>query len=193
MRKKVALRPTILLPVVIAVASPNTIDAQDPWLKADAEVVRLSPTAFPELPSRVSRELVRLGCTIPQAKELATRHNVIKGDFGRSRQTDWAVLCSRERISSILIFWGGSAKSFSEIANISDDVFLQTIDGGGTIGFSRTIAPAGREYILEHYRAYHGPRPPPLSHQGIDDGFLEKGSTVYYHYRGRWRELQIGR
>ena len=189
MRKKVALRPAILLPVVIAFASTNAIEAQDPWLKADAEVVRLSPAAFPELPNRISRKLVRLGCTIPQAKELATRHNVIKGDFGRSRQTDWAVLCSRKRASSILIFWGGSVESFSEIAKIADDVFLQTIDPG-TIGFSRTIAPAGKEYILEHYRAYHGPKPPPLNHQGIDDGFLEKGSTIYYHYRGRWRELQ---
>jgi hypothetical protein len=189
MRKSVALRSTILLPVVIAFAPTDTIKAQDSWRKADAEVVRLSPTAFPELPNRISRKLVRLGCTIPQAKELATRHNVIKGNFGKSRQTDWAVLCSRKRISSILVFWGGSAESFAEIAKISDDVFLQTIDAG-TIGFSRTIAPVGKEYVLEHYRAYHGPKPPPLNHQGIDDGFLEKGSTIYYHYRGRWRELQ---
>lgn len=189
MRGNPAFWLTILFSIVLEPASSKAIRAQDSWLKANAEVVRLSPAAFPELPRRISRKLVRLGCTIPQAKELATRHNVIKGDFGRSRQTDWAVLCSRKRISSILIFWGGSVESFSEIAKIADDVFLQTIDPG-TIGFSRTIAPAGKEYILEHYRAYHGPKPPPLNHQGIDDGFLEKGSTIYYHYRGKWRELQ---
>ncbi|HXI24759.1 MAG TPA: hypothetical protein VNG71_12925, partial [Pyrinomonadaceae bacterium] len=177
-------------PVVIAFASINTIEAQDSWQKADAEVVRISPTAFPELPSRISRKLVRLGCTIPQAQGPLPRHNVIKGNFKRPGQTDWAVLCSRQRTSSIMTFWGGSAESFSEIAKISDDVFLQTIDGRGTIGFFRAISPASKTYILQHYREYHGPKPPPLNHQGIEDGFLEKGSTIYYHYRGRWRELQ---
>jgi hypothetical protein len=31
--------------------------------------------------------------------------------------------------------------------------------------------------------------PPPLDHDGIDDGVVEKGSSVWYWYRGRWLEL----
>lgn len=190
MRRNPAFWLTILFCIVLEPASTKAIKAQDSWLKANAEVVRLSPTAFPELPIRISRRLLKLGCTIPQSKELTTRHNVVRGNFQRPKQTDWAVLCSRKRTSSVLIFWADSPNLFSEIAKIADDVFLQTIDGQGTISFSRIIMPAGKEYILEHYRAYHGPKPPPLNHQGIEDGFLEKGSTIYYYYRGRWRELQ---
>jgi len=77
-----------------------------------------------------------------------------------------------------------------EIAKVPDNVFLQALDGPGTIGFSRTIAAADQKYILEHYREYHGPKPPSLNHQGIEDGFLDKASTIYYFFGHRWRELQ---
>ena len=168
----------------------RAVQAPDAWLKADAEVVRLSPAAFPELPQRLSRKLISLGCTIPQPQKTARPKNVIKGHFSNPKQIDWAVLCSRNRISSILIFWDASPASMSQIRRAADQTFLQTIDGNGTIGFSRTIAIASRNYVLEHYRAYHGPKPPPLSHQGIEDGFAGKGSTIYYHFGRRWRELQ---
>jgi hypothetical protein len=190
MRKNIAFPLTFLVLVILTCTSTKTTHAQDSWLKADAEVVRLSPKVFHKLPPHVVRKLVSLGCTIPQAEENSVKHNVIKGRFKRANQTDWAVLCSRERASSILIFWGGSVDSFSEIAKAADSAFLQTIDGGGNIGFSRTIMPVNRAYILQHYREYHGPRPPPVNHEGIDDGFLGKGSTIHYYFRREWLQLQ---
>jgi len=71
---------------------------------ADLQVTRLGPSAFPELPRNIRRELERRGCTIPQVWEDRKPHNVIKGEFTRKGQTDWAVLCSLNRVSSILIF-----------------------------------------------------------------------------------------
>jgi hypothetical protein len=189
MRKDGLFAP-LFLSGLIAGASISSTEAQDRWRKADAAVVRLSPSVFHQLPRRVTQKLLALGCTVPQASELSTRHNVIKGNFERPGQTDWAVLCSRLRISSILIFWGGSAKSISQIAKAPDEAFLQTIDANEKIGFSRRIMRANKDYILEHYRNYHGPKPPPIHHQGIDDAFLEKASTIHYYFRGRWRELQ---
>jgi len=47
----------------------------------------------------------------------------------------------------------------------------------------------GREYILSRYRAYGGPKPPTIDHQGIDDAFLEKASVVHYFHAGKWRKL----
>jgi len=182
----------LTVPVLLSLtwATTDTTRAQDRWLKADADVVRLPPTVFRELPRRVARKLVGWGCTIPQAKEISHRHNVIKGTFKRANQTDWAVLCSKGRRSSIIIFWGGSPDSFSKIATVADNVFLQTMDADGKIGFSRHLLPAGKAYILQHYRDYHGPKPPPLNHQGIEDGFLEKASTIYYRFGRRWVALQ---
>lgn len=159
------------------------------WRAADAATVRLPPSAFPQLPRAVARSLARRGCTVPQAFHRPSPHNVIRGQFARRGQTDWAVLCSRGRVSSILIFWGGSAKSVSQIAKAADKSFLQGI-GGDKIGFSRAIGIADRKYILSHYRDYGGPKPPAITHHGINDAFVEKASSVLYFHRGRWLELQ---
>ena len=190
MRAKIIFGLTILFSLISANRSAKIIHAQDRWIRANADIVRLSPRRFPELPKGVVRKLRSMGCTIPQAKEISARHNVIKGHFKRPKQTDWAVLCSRRGVSAIIVFWGGSANSISRIARARDAGFLQTIDGNGTIGFSRSLSAVDRSYILDHYRNYHGPKPPPIDHQGIDDAFLGKASTIHYHFRRQWRELQ---
>jgi hypothetical protein len=115
---------------------------------------------------------------------------VIRGEFAKRGQTDWAVLCSKDGASSVLVFWRGSARSVAEIAKAADRNYLQVVGGNGEIGFSRSIIAVGREYILNHFREYGGPRPPRIDHQGIDDGYLGKASyTLYYHW-GKWLELQ---
>jgi hypothetical protein len=42
---------------------------------------------------------------------------------------------------------------------------------------------------MGHYRAYGGPKPPPIDHQGIDDAFLEKASVTFYFHKGNWLQL----
>jgi len=41
------------------------------------------------------------------------------------------------------------------------------------------ISAVDRKFILRHYRAYGGPNPPPIDHNGIDDSFLEKASVIW--------------
>ena len=176
--------------VVLVLACVAHAQAQVRWQLADAATVRLSPKAFPQLPKSIASHLEARGCTVPQAFHNTSPHNVIRGEFAKRGQLDWAVLCSRNRVSSILIFWNGSAKSVSEIARAADKDFLQGIDAGGKIGFSRAIDVVGKDFILEHYKEYGGRKPPPLSRQGINDAFVEKASTVHYFYRRRWWQLQ---
>lgn len=155
---------------------------------AERRIVRLPPAAFPELPSTVVGELQRRGCTIPQEAYTKRPHNVIRGAFARPGQTDWAVLCSRNGASSILIFWNSSERNPGQVAGMEDRNFLQGL-GGDQIGFSRGISPVGRKYILDHYQAYGGPAPPPIDHQGINDAFIEKASVVHYFHDGKWFRL----
>ncbi len=157
--------------------------------EAERRIVRLPPTAFPELPGNVVRELQRRGCTIPQTFLEKKPHNVIRGQFAKPGQTDWAVLCSINGSSSILVFWNGSEKNPADIAGFEDIHRLQGI-GGDEIGYSRAISPVGVKYIMDHYRAYGGPKPPPIDHQGIDDAFVEKASVILYFHRGKWLSLQ---
>jgi hypothetical protein len=113
---------------------------------------------------------------------------VICGEFKEKSQTDWAILCSKDRVSSIVIFWGGSEKTITEIEASSDKGWLQGI-GNSEIGFSRSITPVGKKFILENYKWYGGPKPPPITHQGINESFVEKASVVHYYYQGKWLQL----
>ncbi|SRR6266478_7673090 len=168
----------------------DAIQSQDKWEVADSATERLSPTSFRQLPENIAQHLQERGCTVPQSFVGSGPHNVISGQFAKNGQTDWAVLCSKDKVSSILVFWRGSTKSVSEIAKAPDKDFLQVIDVGEKIGFSRVIEAVVGDYITDHYNAYGGPKPPPIDHQGINDAFVEKASVVRYYYRGKWLELQ---
>jgi hypothetical protein len=99
------------------------------------------------------------------------------------------VLCSRNSISSSLVFGMTSTKPVAELAAAPDGDFLQVVDGHGRIGFSRAVGVAHPQSIRNFHAAFGGPPPPPLEHDGIDDAFTEKASIVRYWYAGRWLEL----
>ena len=164
-------------------------NAQDKWQSADEATIRLKPAVFSQLPKSIILYLQKRGCTVPQIFGESKPHNVIRGQFAKAGQIDWAVLCSRNRHSAILVFWSGSTKSVAEIAGADDRDYLQTLSEGGAAGFSRAIEVVDKDYILEHYRAYGGKKPPQIRHQGINDAFVEKASSVHYFYRKRWLEL----
>ena len=165
-------------------------NAQDKWQVADQATLRLKPTAFSQLPKNIVLSLQQRNCTVPQTFSNATPHNVIRGQFTRRGQFDWAILCSRNHVSSILVFRNGSTKSVAEIARSDDKDFLQSIDETANIGFSRAINVAEKGHIFAHYLEYGGSRPPPINHHGINDAFIEKASFVHYFYRKRWLKLQ---
>jgi hypothetical protein len=86
------------------------------------------------------------------------------------------------------VFWKGSEKNPAEIAPAEDRIYLQGISQTG-VGYSRGIAPVGKDFIMRHFRGYGGPTPPPLDHLGINDAFVEKASVTHYFYRGKWLKL----
>jgi hypothetical protein len=154
-----------------------------------AIVTRLRPSAFPELPHNLVVELQRRGCTIPQVPIVAGgRHNIIKGEFAKPGQTDWAVLCSVNEVSSILVFWKGSEANPAQIESGNDKYRLQSWSDDKMV-YSRKIEPVGESFIIKHYKAYGGKKPPPIDHQGIDDAFVGKASVVLYFYQGKWLHL----
>jgi len=158
--------------------------AQEP----QARIVRLSPSAIRELPANLVKELQRRECTIPQAGYTKKSNNVIKGEFAKPGQKDWAVLCSVKGVSTILVFWNGSEKNPSAIAPMEDRIYIQAFRKS-QFSYSREIRPVGRDFIMLHHDAYGGPKPPAINHQGIDDAFIEKASVVWYFYNGQWLKL----
>src|SRR5260370_22814348 len=53
-------------------------------------------------------------------------------------QTDWAVLCSHERRSAILVFRGGRSGQVDTLAEEPDSQYLQVVAGGQKIGLFRS-------------------------------------------------------
>lgn len=165
-------------------SSTRNFSAQEQPPPEALNVRRLKPSDFPELPTKIVRELERRGCTIPQVtlegvemKE-SRPQNVVSGEFARKGQKDWAALCSRRGQTAIYIFWGRPTK-------------CPNVIGAGSDSADRYLDTADAKYILDHYEAYGGPKPPPrLLHQGLNDGIAEKASQVWYCYQGKWRVLQ---
>jgi hypothetical protein len=188
----VAAVMTYLVPLLLLVGELALAGAQRPgpeaWARAGEEVRRLNPADFPDLPAVVRDELTRRGCTIPQVHGDARPHNIVRGTFRRARQGDIAVLCSREGISSILIFWGHDFRTTAEIASRTDEGYLQVV-APGEIGYSREIVTAPPDFIRRQHQRYGGPKPPTLSHDGINDLFVGKASVVWYLHDGKWLQL----
>ena len=183
--------PKIDLKMVGALA-PGARLPEDFQARFDAPakaILSVPPDAFPQLPDTIISTLRRLGCTIPQPSASGPPRNVIRGDFFAQGQAGWAILCSSGGFSSILVFRDNLDAHPEELARSEDKGYLQDV-GNDTIQYSREITAVDRKFIMTHYRAYGGPEPPPIDHQGIDDAFLEKASVTHYWYEGKWLRLQ---
>ncbi len=130
-----------------------------------SKVKYLEPKDFPELPRNIVLELTTRGCTIPQSylgpypeaqKYLGTPNNVIKGDFSGENSDEWAVICSINEVSSILVFLKGTTEeiAFFELGKDKDLIDVET---DGTVLFIRHIKTTTREDILHYQRMYQAP------------------------------------
>lgn len=169
--------------------APPPVDPPRPTPVAEQTVRRLNPADFPELPPAVAAVLSRRGCTIPQPDRDGPGVNVIRGEFFEAGSVGWAVLCSTEGKSSILVFRSGQDEK-PEALGESEDANYYSGTGQAWTSYSRRITAVDRKFIVSHYRAYGGPRPPAIGHHGIDDAFLEKASVVWYRHGGKWVRLQ---
>jgi hypothetical protein len=164
------------------------------WNKANLEVNRLSPEIFNILPKKIQNYLKSNNYLIPQTYDEKKPHNVISGQFIKEGQKDWAVLASKNFSSSILIFLNSNTgkENIIEILPEKDINYLQVI-GENKIGFSRRILSVNKDKLamdendLSYYHQEYGDEnPPPVTHDGICDSFVDKGSVIYYYYNGKW-------
>jgi hypothetical protein len=153
------------------------------------KIRRLPVEAFPGLPPAVAGILRARNCTVPQPSGGGAPRNVIRGDFFTKGETGWAVLCSVHNSTALLVFRNGVDTNPVTVNTSEDRNYLEGLDGD-VIGYAREITAAGRDFIMRHYRAYGGPEPPPIDHQGVDDAFLEKASITWYFHNDQWLRLQ---
>jgi hypothetical protein len=174
----------LLVAVILASAiSPGL--AQDRWAAADQATVRLAPAAFPALPPTIRTALEERGCTVPQVYDNPRPHNVVRGSLRSAGSVDWAVLCSINQASRVLVFWSGHPDSIEALGETRDVDFLQGV-GGDSIGFSHEIRIVSRAELRRRLAAHREHSPVPVTHDGLEDAFVGKASGIGYYYRGRW-------
>lgn len=162
------------------------IVTQSPSYSEEKQNVYIKPTEIRGLPTNIVSEMNKLNCRIPQG--ILDHINAIEGEFAIRGQKDWAFLCSIDGKSHIHIFWGGPKKCSSVLAERSDDNDLYK-QSNGDWEYNRGLGKVGKKFINEHYEAYGGPKPPSITHDAIDDIWLEKASVVHYCHKGKWIKL----
>lgn len=156
--------------------------------EAVRHIRRLELEAFPGTPPAIAALLRSRKCTVPQPAGATTPRNVIRGEFLERGQESWAVLCSVNGWSTILVFRNGHDPVPQALARREDRNYLQVIDKH-SIGYSREIGTVGRQFMVAHDRGSPLAKPPRFTHQGINDAFLEKASDVWYFHAGKWLRL----
>jgi hypothetical protein len=181
----------VVLALALGAAFLNAQLTRQDWLRADEQTVRLQPSAFPNLPSAVRDELEHRGCAIPQPFGVNQPRNVVSGSFVAVGQTDWAVLCSRNKRSAILVFESARTGKVDEFADEPDLQYLQVVTRDNKIGYSRVLTSVSDQ----SFRKRIGVRASKLrtiDHNGIEDAFMEKASTLWYRSGAKWIKLSAG-
>jgi hypothetical protein len=147
----------------------------------------LPPATFTELPAPILRDLEKRHCMIPQTYEAKSPENVIHGAFRENGTRDWAVLCSQDGSSTLLVYWNGSAVKPAELAMQADTDTADPHDETNLLGYARGIDPASPKGIDEVLaNKPYGP----FDHDGIKDAHIEKTSVIHYFKNGTWMTLQ---
>jgi len=158
----------------------------DEWRRADAAILRLSPASLPGVPAEIRAGLEARGCSIPQPYDAQGQAaNAIRGAFAARGEPGWAVLCSRDGRSAILVFSGPQFARVEELSDEPDRNYLQMLPGERQIGYSRRLATADSA-SLRHRRPR---RSGALDHDGIADAFIGKASVIWYRSGGEWTRL----
>jgi hypothetical protein len=146
----------------------------------------LPPATFTELPAPILRDLEKRHCMIPQSYEAKSPENVVHGAFLQQGSNDWAVLCSQDGTSTLLVYWNGTAAKPAELAAQVDSDTAEPHDETSLLGYARGIDSASTNKINELLaNKPYGP----FDHDGIKDAHIEKSSVIHYFKGGTWMTL----
>ena len=183
---KIVLLGTLLAASIIATAQDTEKIVRGHKGDQSFAFRMLPPATFTELPAPILRDLEKRRCMIPQSYEAKSPENVIHGAFLQQGSNDWAVLCSQNGTSTLLVYWNGAASKPAELAAQVDSDTADPYDETSLLGYARGIDPASPNKIDELLaNKPYGP----FDHEGIRDAHIEKSSVIHYFKGGTWMTL----
>jgi hypothetical protein len=145
--------------------------------------IRLLPiSSFPQLPAAVAQQLRERGCMIPQTYEAREPENIIHGSFEKKGSDDWAALCSIRGVTTLYVFFQSNLANPIPLRHQPDSQWLG-VEWSLNFGSAWGIATRPARLMPASANA---------DHDGIEDAFVEKSSTIHYFQNGRWTTLDGG-
>ena len=176
----------------VAVASVLKRQAEQRDLAAQQSAVRRLPLSeFPALGREVRYTLGQRGCTVPQ-EHSGEPHNIVAGMFTEAGRPEWAVLCSVDATSQILIVDARTGAVADSLERTGDAAWVQSA-GEGRWEYSRHLTVLTRAAIAEWKTDTDGqPIPQPIDHDALQQAFSGKYSVAFYFAGGRWFRMLTG-
>lgn len=126
---------------------------------------------------------------MPQPWSGRAPKNIVHGSFTAARADEWAVLCSVNDTSRILIYRVGRDRASAPVDSLlreSDVGWMQGV-GGDRWGYSRLLQVRPLRRIRAWRHDIDGqPIPQPLDHDAIEQAFVGKSAEAFYFAGGRW-------
>lgn len=144
---------------------------------------RLPLSSFPELPPSVRGVLAQRGCMIPQTWEARRPENVVHGAFFQSGHQDWAVLCSQNGESSLLVFRDGIGVPV-ELASYKDTNRLAPTNENGYLGYAWGLDTASPTRLRQFAPGQR------FDHDGIEASIIEHSSVLHFYRDGQWITIE---
>jgi hypothetical protein len=142
-------------------------------------VPKVSPDSLPELPVRIRSSLTALGCLIPRTYGDAHK-NVRRGAFSAKGAAEWAVMCSVEGFSRVLVVNSATGLVVDSLGVGGDAGGMEQENGQWMFTLGFTVYPASELNSEEKAEL-----PGPFDHDVID---IPQGmsSTAWYRVKGVW-------
>lgn len=135
----------------------------------------LQPKQVPELPAAIRADLERRNCLVPKFTKWDGHHNAIRGQFIRTGQLDWAVLCADAGKTIILLYPSGVAEGVLPLRSEDNDPhrFIHTVTAF-VLAKRAARDQQGDEQL------------PVFDHDAIEDGSIQQSGRVIYFRDGEW-------
>jgi hypothetical protein len=159
--------------------------------RSTAYLIRHLPvSSFPGLPEKLTDELNRRGCLIPQTYEAHRPENVVHASLERPASSDWAVLCSERGTVSLLVYFSSAPDKLHVLAAAPETERLQAHDPSGILGFNWGIDPASPDQIHQAQSGMEH-RPAALDHDALADTLVDRKTVYHFYLKDAWIVLQM--
>jgi hypothetical protein len=188
---------SILIALACFAATAQTINLpiNNPATRLSSPIVReRSPEEVLRLPPQIRTDLTTKHCKLPAYKGTYGLTSAFSsGNFHDRTTVDWAVVChipnsSGEHILQRVFVYSPVPKGWKseQLAPPLGSVALEGQD------CEESMSAASPDVIRNYDKTLAGgqERLPPLSHDGVEVGYCEKASDIYFYRAGHWLVLQ---